>query len=97
MRGVTCRAPNCTVSLSATSNVMMRPVILSRPENTAVGLAIFGPGGVMISLGCGGSPGCDGGRGGGGRCAPGAPGGAAPAPGDGSGWVCTPGGTRWGY
>src|SRR5215470_9308063 len=24
---------------------MMRPVILSRPENTAVGLAIFGPGG----------------------------------------------------
>src|SRR5262247_1234414 len=74
---------------------MMRPVILSRPENTAVGLAIFGPGGVTISLGCGGSPGCDGRRGGGGR--------AAPPPGGGSGCVCTPGGSRadggycWGY
>src|SRR5215475_7560049 len=74
---------------------MIRPVILSRPENTAVGLGIFGPGGATISLGCGGSPGCDGRRGGAGR--------AAPPPGPGSGCVCTPGGSRadggycWGY
>src|SRR3954451_12093477 len=38
----------------ATSNEVMRPVILSRPENTAVGLMIFCAGGaVTIS-----SPGC---------------------------------------
>src|SRR3981189_2324748 len=53
-RGVTCSAPNCTVSLMATSNDVMRPVILSRPEKTALGLTIFCAGGaVTIS-----SPGC---------------------------------------
>src|SRR5262249_47110517 len=54
MRGVTCSAPNCTVSLIATSNEMMRPVILSRPANTAVGLVIFCPG-VSVTTS---SPGC---------------------------------------
>ena len=36
-----CRAPNCTVSLIATSNEMIRPVILSRPLKTAIGLLIL--------------------------------------------------------
>ena len=39
-RGVICSVPNCTVSSMATSNVVMRPVILSRPAKTAVGLRI---------------------------------------------------------
>src|SRR5882757_6769231 len=54
MRGVTCSAPNCTVSPTAASNVMMRPVILSRPENNAPLLAIFCDGGSVITS----SPGC---------------------------------------
>src|SRR5215207_9163643 len=39
--GVSCRAPNCTVSSTATSNEMIRPVILSSPEKTAVGFLIL--------------------------------------------------------
>ena len=39
-RGVTCSAPNCTVSSTITSKVMVRPVILSRPVNSATGLLI---------------------------------------------------------
>src|SRR5262245_61798679 len=55
MRGVTLRAPNCTVSLILTSNAMMRPVILSRPANTAVGFWIFTAGisTTTSSPGCG--------------------------------------------
>jgi molybdopterin biosynthesis enzyme len=37
-RGVNCSAPNCTVSSIATSKEMIRPVILSSPAKTAVGL-----------------------------------------------------------
>ena len=37
-RGVSCSAPNCTVSSTATSKEMIRPVILSSPAKTAVGL-----------------------------------------------------------
>src|SRR5262245_1137190 len=71
---------------------MMRPVILSRPENTAVGLAIFGPGGVTISLGSGGSPGFEGRRTGSAGWA------GRPAwPGGGSGCCWTPGGRPDGY
>ena len=40
-RGVICRAPNCTVSSTPTSNETIRPVILSRPEKTAVGFLIL--------------------------------------------------------
>ncbi len=40
MRGVSWSAPNCTVSSVATSNETIRPVILSRPEKTAVGFLI---------------------------------------------------------
>ncbi len=40
-RAVICRAPNCTVSLMPTSNETIRPVILSRPEKTAVGFLIL--------------------------------------------------------
>ena len=40
-RGVTWRAPNWTVSSTATSNDTIRPVILSRPEKTAVGFLIL--------------------------------------------------------
>src|SRR4051812_7368527 len=54
MRGVTCSAPNCTVSFRATSKVMMRPVTLSRPVKIAVGLAIFCDGISVITS----SPGC---------------------------------------
>ena len=55
-RGVTCKAPNCTVSSMSTSNSMMRPVILSSPEKTATGLlsgaAAAGPAStVMTSAG----------------------------------------------
>ena len=39
-RGVTCSAPNCTVSSIATSKLMMRPVVLSRPAKIAVGCRI---------------------------------------------------------
>ena len=35
---VTRSAPNCTVSPISSSKLMMRPVILSRPENEAIGL-----------------------------------------------------------
>ena len=54
-RGVICRAPNCTVSLIDTSKEMMRPVILSRPANTAVGLVMRCGGGstTTASLCCG--------------------------------------------
>src|SRR5262245_6280431 len=87
-RGVTWSAPNCTVSLIATSNVVMRPVFLSSPENTAVGLLIFAAAGVITSSAGGGAvagvrPACRGG----GRCE-GTPG----LPGGGSGCICTPGG-----
>src|SRR6266850_1445324 len=54
MRGVTCSAPNCTVSPMAASKAMMRPVILSRPENMADLLAIFCDGGSAMTS----SPGC---------------------------------------
>src|SRR5689334_1123335 len=54
VRGVTCNAPNWTVSPIATSKLMMRPVILSRPENNADLLTMrCGGGSVMTS-----SPGC---------------------------------------
>jgi hypothetical protein len=39
--GVSCSAPNCTVSSTATSKEMMRPVILSSPEKTAIGFLIL--------------------------------------------------------
>ena len=39
-RGVTCSEPNCTVSSIATSKLMMRPVVLSRPAKIAVGWRI---------------------------------------------------------
>src|SRR5262249_47032554 len=61
--GVTCSAPNCTVSPMPASKAMMRPVILSRPENMADLLAIFcaggsgrtsSPGCGEVSAGCGG-------------------------------------------
>src|SRR4029077_17915227 len=83
----------------ATSNEMMRPVILSRPENTAVGLAMRCGGGstTTSSLGCGsvlagcgalrGEPGPGGKAGGGAAVAPccggWAAGGAAQPPGGG--------------
>src|SRR5271169_4004429 len=41
MRGVICSEPNCTVSFIATSNEIIRPVILSRPAKTAVGCLIL--------------------------------------------------------
>ena len=55
MRGVTCSAPNCTVSPMAASKAMMRPVILSSPENSAPLLVIFcdGGSGMTSSPGCG--------------------------------------------
>src|SRR3954447_689337 len=62
---------------------MMRPVILSRPENTAVGLAILcGGGSTMVSLVGGSDAGCG--------FAP--PGGGAP----GAGGCGAPGTARWG-
>src|SRR5436190_13334866 len=71
---------------------MMRPVILSRPENTAVGLAILcGGGSTMVSLVGGSEAGCGrwlpaGGAPGAACC--GARGGALVAPGgSNSGWV----------
>ena len=70
MRGVTCSAPNCTVSPMATSKLMMRPVILSSPENSAPLFAIFcdGGSGMTSSPGCGEvSAGCGVPRGGAGR------------------------------
>src|SRR6476646_10884649 len=82
----------------ATSNEMLRPVILSRPENTAVGLAMrCGDGATTTSsLGCGavlagcgalrGEPGTGGKAGGAGAGAMAAPcggGGAASPPGGG--------------
>ena len=74
---------------------MMRPVILSRPEKTAVGLAIlFGGGSTMVSLLGGGSEaGCGrwlpaGGAPGVACCGAGARDGALAAPGGGgNGWV----------
>src|SRR5262249_5702645 len=47
--------PNCTVSPTAASKLMIRPVILSRPENIAPLLAIFcdGGSGMTSSPGCG--------------------------------------------
>src|SRR5260370_42223840 len=41
MRGVSCSEPNCTVSPTATSKEMIRPVILSSPSKVALGLAIL--------------------------------------------------------
>src|SRR5271170_6679544 len=63
-RAVTCSAPNCTVSPIAASNEMVRPVILSRPANTARPFSIFCVGVVVttVSSGCGEvSAGCGGG------------------------------------
>src|SRR5712671_5744241 len=97
MRGVTCRAPNCTVSPIATSKLMMRPVILSRPENSALVLGIFCDGGSAMtwSPGCGEvSAGCGGAPRGGGRWPGGRPLSAGwlgefdPAPPDGGGNGC---------
>src|SRR5450759_4709669 len=79
----------------ATSNEMMRPVILSRPANTAVGLVmrcgggsttISSPGCGAVLTGCGGAPcGC--------RTPGGRPGSACtgPAAPDGCGATGTPG------
>src|SRR5262245_13853987 len=68
---------------------MMRPVILSRPENTAVGLAILGSAAMTVSSGGGGggAPGCW-------RCSGGRPACCGPAEpgGGGSGCVWMPGG-----
>src|SRR5262245_58351705 len=69
---------------------MMRPVILSSPENTAVGLFTFAAGGVVrSSLGAGaaGRTACRGGR---------CDGGTPAVPGGGSGCICTPGGAPGG-
>src|SRR5689334_16822013 len=71
---------------------MMRPVILSSPENTAVGFPIFCADGVKVSPFCCGGLGAPGGRV---ACCgrvPG-PGGAAPG-GGGNVSRCTPGGWR---
>src|SRR5690242_466080 len=82
----------------ATSNEMMRPVILSRPENTAVGLAMRCGGGATTtsSLGCGavlaccgalrGEPGPGGNATGGGAAL------CCGCAGCGGGAACTPGG-----
>src|SRR4030081_2366505 len=67
----------------ATSNDVMRPVILSRPEKTAVGLMIFCAGGAVTisSPGCGAVlAGCGVPRG---RCAGGIAAGSAEVPGGG--------------
>src|SRR5208337_939190 len=88
-RAVTCSAPNCTVSPIAASNEMVRPVILSRPENIALPFSIFcvGVSVTTVSSGFGDvSAGC----GGGGLA--GAGGGAAVAGRTGGGACDTPGG-----
>src|SRR5689334_5860644 len=78
---------------------MMRPVILSRPENTAVGLATLGNAAKLVSLG-GGGIGAPGGRGCAGRAPCGWPGCPEPAAPGGGGNGCDwmpgggPGGSR---
>src|SRR4051812_17034133 len=74
----------------ATSKLMMRPVILSRPENSADALTIFCDGGSFTTSSAGGGPASAGGRG---RCcgAWGLRGSIAAVPGGGGrGRDCTP-------